>query len=150
MSATHHLRGRTMIISNRAQAPDWRSLMPPDPRKEVIDFATMMQEAAKSPQRKEYRLDGGTMSAPGSLVAAYTMSDAEVQELETRAAEERRNEEINFKYAYEHQYQNAGQEQGGWSGPAAPRSMLPAFTARNLSEIMQELLNSGALPRHNP
>lgn len=30
----------------------------------------------------------------------------------------------------------------GWSGPSAPQSMLPAFTARSLQEILQELLRT--------
>jgi hypothetical protein len=149
--------------------------------------------------RERFRITGPVHS--GNLVALRRMPDALVQEMATREKEEKLREEINFRYAYEHQYKPMGQvlvngklfaevtdggsytlahtmrglnendlspkarvEEiaralkgkgqveirysnlmpgfGGWSGPSAPESALPAFTARSRQEIMQEAMGA--------
>lgn len=40
-----------------------------------------------------------------------------------------------------------GPNRGGWSGPAAPESMLPPFTARSHDEILKEVLDMAANKR---
>jgi hypothetical protein len=39
-------------------------------------------------------------------------------------------------------YQDFAPGWDGWSGPSAPQSMLPVFTARSLQEIMQDLFSA--------
>jgi hypothetical protein len=145
-----------------------------------------------------YRLTGSSFKV--GVSSAFAMPDALAKEMATRAEEEKLREEINARYAYEHQYKTVGQvlvdgkffaevneaggyglvrnvsglsesslsphervEEiaralkgkgkveiryadfvpglGGWSGPAAPESMLPPFTARSHDEIFQEALD---------
>lgn len=151
--------------------------------------------------REQFRVTGPLNQSP--LVALYQMPDALVKEMATREQEEKQHEDINFRYAYEHQYQPVGQvlvngklfaevnesggyglahglqgpnpndmspkarvEEiaralkgkgqveikyanfvpgfGGWSGPSAPESALPAFTARSREDIMQEAMDTMA------
>lgn len=160
-------------------------------------------DAANQPDdtRERFRITGPVHQ--GKLVAEYQMPDALVQEMATREQEEKRREDINFRYAYEHQYKPVGQvlvngklfaevdessgyglahslrglnpndlspkarvEEiaralkgkgqveikyanfvpgfGGWSGPSAPESALPAFTARSRQDIMQEAMGTMA------
>ncbi len=151
--------------------------------------------------REQFRITGPLNQRP--LVPLYKMPDALVKEMAMREQEEKLREDINFRYAYEHQYQPVGQvlvngklfaevnegggyglahslqglnqndmnpkarvEEiaralkgkgqveirysnlvpgfGGWSGPSAPESALPAFTARSRQDIMQEAMDTMA------
>lgn len=151
-----------------------------------------------------YRVTGPVIRFDVS--SAYKMPEALVKEMAIRAEEEKLREDINFRYAYEHQYKTVGQvlidgkffaevdeaggygllqnvpgltenslsprermEEiaralkgrgkveikysdfvpgiGGWSGPSAPESMLPPFTARSLHEIFQEARDTMARMR---
>ena len=157
-------------------------------------------EAAEQPKdaTSPYRLTGSSFKV--GVSSAFAMPEALAKEMAIRAEEEKLREEINARYAYEHQYKTAGQvlvngeffaevneaggyglvhnvsglsesslsprervEEiaralkgkgtveirysnfvpglGGWSGPAAPESMLPPFTARSQQEIFQEALD---------
>ena len=157
----------------------------------AADAATHIDDAASS-----YRVTGPVMKLDASK--GVKMPDALAKELATRMEEEKVREEINFRYAYEHQYKTVGQvlidgkffaevdeaggygvlhqlrglsesslsprervEEiaravksrgkvevrysdfvpgiGGWSGPSAPESMLPPFTARSRQEIFHEM-----------
>ncbi|APW43426.1 hypothetical protein RS694_13385 [Rhodoferax saidenbachensis] len=149
--------------------------------------------------REQFRLTGPVIQ--GNLKSAYQMPDALVQEMATREKEEKLREDINSRYAYEHQYKPVGQVLvdgklvaevdegggyglahhigglsqndmdpkarvqeiaralqgkgkvevkysdfgpgfGGWSGPSAPESMLPKFTARSRADIMEEVMDT--------
>lgn len=154
--------------------------------------AAARTDAAASP----YRVTGPVMKL--DALKSFKMPEALAKELATRNEEEKLREDINFRYAYEHQYKTVGQVlingkffaevdeaggygmlqqlgglsesslsprerveeiaravqgrgkvevrltdfvsgMGGWSGPSAPESMLPPFTARSRQEIFQEM-----------
>ncbi|HYD60902.1 MAG TPA: hypothetical protein VEC35_11130 [Noviherbaspirillum sp.] len=163
-------------------------------------------EVAEQPKNttSPYRITGSSFKV--GVSSAFAMPEALAKEMAIRTEEEKLREEINARYAYEHQYQTVGQvlvdgkffaevneaggyglirdmpglsenslsprervEEiaralkgkgtveirysnfvpglGGWSGPSAPESMLPPFTARSHQEIFQEALDMMARMR---
>ncbi|MBC7918753.1 MAG: hypothetical protein H7Y28_13170 [Rhodoferax sp.] len=164
-----------------------------------VSISDKALQLAADNTREQFRVTGPVVQ--GNLKSAYKMPDALVQEMATREKEEKLREDINFRYAYEHQYKPVGQVLvdgklvaevdegggyglahsirglsqndmdpkarvqeiaralqgkgkveikysdfgpgfGGWSGPSAPESMLPKYTARSRQDIMREVMDT--------
>jgi hypothetical protein len=191
-----------------ARQQDSNPVSAEDSSKVTLSSEALQHAAAAAEQPGDttspYRLTGSSFKV--GVSGGFKMPDALEKEMAIRGEEEKLREEINARYAYEHQYKTVGQvlvdgkffaevnesggyglvhnmaglsenslsprervEEiaralngkgkveirysdfvpglGGWSGPAAPESMLPPFTARSHQEIFQEALDMMARMR---
>ena len=78
----------------------------------------------------------------GGYGLAQSMHGLSDKDLSPQARVEEIARALNGKGQVEIKYSNFVPGLGGWSGPSAPESALPAFTARSRADIMQEAMDT--------
>jgi hypothetical protein len=91
---------------------------------EALQQAAGAEVAQSGVAESRYRIPEGAVLMHADPRFTFKMPDALIKEMEVRTKEEAVRSEII----------------GGWSGPGAPESILPPFTARDIHEIFAEAI----------